>query len=401
MYLVKLAFDNLRHNVKRTLAMIIIIAVATMAIILYQGYVEYSKEGMTLGFIQSTGDFQIALTDYWNNNASETHIMNDEMLKKILAKLKGDSRIDYYDCVYDFSGIVGNENSSAIFWGKGFDRPEKQYSAKKGASVFGDDENCVLLGEALAQKIGLKEFVEDEYVSLLTNSPESGMSLCSVKVNGFTNSGVLQNDSGLLICSRKTVLDAMEVENSATYIQVFLRERNSNKIKDELANYFSSENIDAEIRTWKDLNPSFEQINKLNEFQFYIISVILCVLIFIALLQSVSTSLFERLGEFGTLEAIGLKKKKIIAMLLLEVFYLVICGLLLGLLLSLGVNTYVKIFDIKMVPPGYTEGYSLLFYFSTANIIKTCLFVTVCCFLSVTIPVVSVYKNSVNDLIHK
>lgn len=401
MYLILLAFNNLKHNVKRTIAMIIIIAVALASIILYKGYVEYSKEGMRLGYTQSSGDFQIALNNYWSNNSKENQLIDDNTLQKILSFLQNDNRVDYIDCVYDFSGIVGNENSSEIFWGKGFDYPEKHYSAKTGFNIFKEDEDSILLGENLAEKIGIKEFSDDKYVTLLTNSSESGINLCSFKVNGLTSSGIAQNDSGLLICSRKGILDAIQLENSATYIQVFLKDNNSKKIIDDINEYCKLYSLDIGIKTWKELNPSFDQVNKLNEYQFYIISLILCILIFISLLQSVSTSLIERLGEFGTLEAIGLNKFKIILMILLEIFYLVICGLILGIFLSLGINNFITTFNIKMTPPGYTEGFTLMFYFTLSNIIKSCIFVIICCFLSVIFPIISIYKNSVKSLINK
>ena len=53
MYLIKLAFNNLKYNFRRTISLISLITMSAASIILYQGYVEYCREGMASGYINN------------------------------------------------------------------------------------------------------------------------------------------------------------------------------------------------------------------------------------------------------------------------------------------------------------------------------------------------------------
>ena len=48
-----------------------IISITFASINLYNGYVTYTKDGMALGFIEQSGNFQIAKNAYWNNGQEE------------------------------------------------------------------------------------------------------------------------------------------------------------------------------------------------------------------------------------------------------------------------------------------------------------------------------------------
>lgn len=155
-----------------------------------------------------------------------------------------------------------------------------------------------------------------------------------------------------------------------------------------------------QIKSWLELNPSYSQVNAMNEMQYRIISIIMCVLVFVSLTQSLSTAFNERLYEFGTLEAIGLKKLNLILLLIMEVILLILLGLALGL-------TFSKIFDfvvtrskIIFIPPGYSEGFLLRFYITFKNIIFSCFFIFATCLLAMIVPVINVLKNTVVRLMN-
>ena len=66
MFLLKSAWDNIKFHKKRSILSILLITIASAAILLYRGFVEYSEQGMAIGFIQESGHLQVALKDFWN-----------------------------------------------------------------------------------------------------------------------------------------------------------------------------------------------------------------------------------------------------------------------------------------------------------------------------------------------
>lgn len=385
--LINLAWSNLWYNKKRTILQFLLIIITLTALILYKGYVDYSKEGMSLGFIEKSGHLQI--------KSKNSEYLSPEDLYKLDSKLSENFGVNKLEAVLKFSGIIGNENISTIFWGEAYDNPDKRYGVCEGSPVFPNSENLVL-GKNLAENLGIDSL--DEYVNILTNSPNSGMSLSSFSVSGLTDTGIPENDEGLVIASRQSIIDFLGEEDIASYIQVFLK-RNTDlknfeiRIKKEFPEY--------EIRNWIELNPSYNQVNSMNEMQYKVVSIIMCILVFVSLTQSLSTAFNERLYEFGMLESIGLKKVKVSLMLYLEVLFLFIFGVILGLIFSEFTNFIISACNIEFIPPGYSAGFILKFYITKINIITSIVFIFVTCFLALLIPIKNVLRNTVVNLMNR
>lgn len=385
--LINLAWSNLWYNKKRTVLQFLLILITLAALILYKGYIDYSKEGMSLGFIEKSGHLQI--------KSKNSEYLSPEDLNKLVSKLNEKTEVYKLESVLNFSGIIGNENVSAIFWGEAYDNPDKKYGVCEGAPVFPNSENLVL-GKVLADNLGINS--PDEYVNILTNSPNSGMSLSSFSVSGFTDTGIPENDAGLVIASRQTIIDFLGEENIASHIQVFLKKNKDlqcfeSAIKEEFPEY--------EIKNWIELNPSYNQVNSMNEIQYKVVSIIMCILVFVSLTQSLSTAFNERLYEFGMLESIGLKKLKISLMLYIEVLFLVIIGVILGLIFSELTNLIIRACNIEFIPPGYSSGFKLNFYITKRNIFSSIAFIFVTCFLALLIPIKNVLRNNVVNLMNR
>lgn len=108
--LINLAWNNLWYNKKRTILQFILIIITLTALILYKGYVDYSKEGMALGFIEKSGHLQI--------KSKTSEYLSPDDLYKINSKLREESEVNKIEAVLKFSGIIGNENISTIFLGR-------------------------------------------------------------------------------------------------------------------------------------------------------------------------------------------------------------------------------------------------------------------------------------------
>ena len=385
--LINLAWSNLWYNKKRTILQLLLILITLAALILYKGYIDYSKEGMALGFIEKSGHLQIKSKNY--------EYLSPKDLNKLFSNLNEKTEVSKLEAVLKFSGIIGNENTSTIFWGEAYDNPDKKYGVYEGAPVFSNSENLVL-GKVLADNLGINS--PDEYVNILTNYPNAGMSLSSFSVSGFTDTGIPENDAGLVIASRQTIIDFLGEENIASHIQVFLKKNKDlksfeNAIKEEFSEY--------EIKNWIELNPSYNQVNSMNEMQYRVVSIIMCILVFVSLTQSLSTAFNERLYEFGMLESIGLKKLKISLMLYIEVLFLVIIGVILGLIFSELTNLIIRTCNIEFIPPGYSSGFKLNFYITKLNIFSSIAFIFVTCFLALLIPIKNVLHNTVVNLMNR
>ena len=135
--------------------------------------------------------------------------------------------------------------------------------------------------------------METDYVSVMCNSPESGISLGSLELQGLVDTGIPQNDSGLLISSRQTALNILDMEDAASYIQVYFQNNDDIKLIGEIQEKINEISSSLVIKDWQELNPSYKQVNDMNEAQFFIISLLIGVLIVISIMQTLVTAFLE------------------------------------------------------------------------------------------------------------
>lgn len=397
MFLIKSAWDNIKFHIKRSILSVLLIAIASGAILLYRGFVEYSEQGLAIGFIADSGHIQVSAKEPEGSQNSERQVLDAKALKQ-LQQIYGTMReIKSHDCVLNFQGIIGTEDHSALFWGSGYDTPES-LGATEGIPVFAG-EYGIVLGKGLFNSLHLN--IEDNpIVNIMSSIGQSGILTGSLDVTGYLDTGIPQNDAGLLIASRNAVIKFFELEDSASYTRVFLqKDSDMPNVQAALDKYFTEHNLPFETQNWKDLHPSWEQISGLFNTQFSVISTILCILIFVALTQSLSASFMERIAEFGTMEAIGLKKSAIIKMLLMEVCMLSIAGIIGGIIFAQSGNIITETFDIMMIPPGYSSGYRLNFYITVPSILYTQFFIFLTGIASVCYPIYTIHRHSTVQLL--
>ena len=175
-----------------------------------------------------------------------------------------------------------------------------------------EQDNSLVLEKGLFNTLNI-DLENKNIVNLMTTISENELNSGSFEVSGYIDSGVPQNDAGFIVASRHSLLEFFELDDVASCIRVYLKKgEDILRMQKNIDDYFNVNCLPSESRNWKTLNPTWSQISSLFNTQFSVISFILCILIFVSLTQSISSSFMERLNEFGTMEAIGLKKSSLI-----------------------------------------------------------------------------------------
>ena len=433
MFLLKSVWDNILFHAKRSFLSVLLITIASSAMLLYRGFVEYSEQGLALSFISNSGHIQVSMksadeqsaaepqstgtestantdvntanTDTITNTNSGNSDRNTgtallsardmEMLRSIYADMPV---VKSSDAVLNFQGIIGTDTDTAVFWGAGYDAPQR-LGATDGTPVFAGDQSLVL-GKELFETLKLNT-AQEPFVNLMSSIGDSGLLTGSFAVSGWLDTGTPQNDTGLVIASRGALLDFFELKDSASYMRIYLhKDTDMPAAQAALDSYFAEHQLPYQTQNWKELNPSWEQISGLFRNQSSFISIILYILIFTALTQSLSASFMERIGEFGTMEAIGLKRSSVMQMLVLEVCLISLAGIIGGIVLAQLGNSLTETWNITMTPPGYTRAYRLSFYITLPAILTTQLFIFLTGIIAVLHPMYTICKHSTVQLIH-
>jgi putative ABC transport system permease protein len=128
-----------------------------------------------------------------------------------------------------------------------------------------------------------------------------------------------------------------------------------------------------QVHNWSDLSP-FANIAKMIDVMTFFIKLMLIGIVLISILNVMIMAVYERVREIGTVAAIGTLPGKILSLLLVEGFFLGVCGAIIGVAVAMGIivgtNLWKFTFDF-----GQNRGLILAPTISPEEVLFACLMV--------------------------
>ena len=196
--------------------------------------------------------------------------------------------------------------------------------------------NAILVGQSLAEKIGVAKKVGDSTIYnfrkkvVLTFQDKEGKSTqARFRVVGIYQSGNSKFDEGNVYVRLADLQKLAKVDDGIHEIAVVLDDIEQAEVT---AAAFSTNEIKSE--TWADLAPDLRLISESFEVSMYIfIGIILLALAF-GIVNTMLMAVLERTRELGMLMAVGMNRGRVFLMIMLETIFLVAVGGPLGLLVG-------------------------------------------------------------------
>jgi len=350
----KFAAQNALRNRRRSLVTVVIAAVATASVLIGAGFALFTYQGLKETSARDSGHIVLAHRDYFEKQEDtpmQYGLADHQALRKQLEQ-RNDVRIVLPRL--KFTGLISNGDKSTIFVGMGVD-PRGEFIARgpfltvtKGDTLSTrpkpDDLPEVMLGKDLA--LQLKADVGST-LTLLGSTTEGALNAMDVRVRGLYTVGVPDLDRRAVIVNLSTA-------------QSLLRSDKVSELAVYLAHTDDTEGVAAELRaalpgqglqTWRDQAFFYEAVKQLYNRIFGMLGVVIALLVFFAVSNTVSMSVVERTREIGTLRAMGTLPREIVRNFLLEAGVLGSSGVILGMLLSLGLAILLAVLDLQMPPP--------------------------------------------------
>lgn len=194
---------------------------------------------------------------------------------------------------------------------------------------FPNKSNRILVGEALAGKLGLKL---GSKVVLTFQDTSANMVAGAFRIASLYKTANPKMDEQLVYVSNEdlqALLGTMPMLHEIALLAD--TEENVPPLQARLKNKY--ENL--RIETWKELSPELQYLDEMMDVFLYIfIGIILFALAF-GLVNTMLMAVLERVRELGMMMAIGLTKPRLFFMILLETTFLTLTGALVGFLLGL------------------------------------------------------------------
>ena len=348
----KLALRNvLRHKARTAMTLLAIVA-GVVGLILSGGFVHdiFSQLGEALIHSQS-GHLQIARTGYFEAGARSPEkflIGEPEPLRKKIMASPGVE--DVLERLF-FSGLLNNGRADLPIIGEGVE-PDREARLGSGMRIQAGqrlrqvDEHGMMLGQGLAHALRL---APGDWVTLVINTPEGALNSQEFQVVGLFQTFSKDYDAHAVRIPLAAARDLLASSGINTLVVSLKRTEDTLPIAMALSASLSGTGL--EVNTWLQLNDFYAKTVKMYDIQFGVLRIIILLMVLLSVVNSVNMSVFERVGEFGTMMALGNRSRRVVELIIKENILIALVGATAGVLLGVILALLISAIGIPMPPP--------------------------------------------------
>jgi len=359
----KLALRNIFRQKMQTMMTLAAIVSGVAGIILAGGWVNdiYVQLGEALIHSQS-GHLQIYRQGYFasGTRSPEKYLIdNADQLSQQIATSVGVKKFYTGMARLNFSGLLNNGRSDLPIIGEGV-QPEKE--AELGSSVVitagrqlaDSDDFGILLGQGVARALKLSP---GDHITLLANTLDGALNSLDFEVIGIFQSFSNDYDARAVKIPLPAAQELIGTQGVNALVILLNETQDTDQVARQLASTLDVARL--EIKTWVELNDFYEKTVELYKGQFGVLQIIILIMVLLSVANSVNMSIFERVGEFGTMMALGNRSNQVFLLIMQENLLLGLIGSGLGVGIGILLAMLISTIGIPMPPPpnadlGYT-----------------------------------------------
>ncbi len=367
MMFMKLGFRSLFRQKRRTLITLIVITFGIGCLLLTMGHSAYIIWGLRESTIHSeTGHLQVFLPDFFEKE-EETILqygLDDyEALQKDLLALED---VNLVLARIDLMGLISNGDKSVACIGTGVE-PECEKTLRtlignSGAAydsliVHQNDAEIIMLGNGLAKSLNAKI---GDWLTLMSTTADGALNAVDVRVVNTFDGGMEEFDKRAVMIPLKTAQMLLNTKKVNKLLVTLDDTEKTDRYYARISQMAADAGRPVAIKKWHEQAAYYMQVR-----QFYLqitgfISIVLFIIVFFSVSNTVVMSIVERTQEIGTLLSVGTSRWQTLKMFFFEGISIGIIGGVTSALFALGLSALINYFDVMLPPPpGFTEGYPL------------------------------------------
>jgi putative ABC transport system permease protein len=313
--------------------------------------------------LQGIGHLQVynpAFLEKEETRPLENGLENYESIQKLV---EGAAHVRSAEARLEFMGLISNGEKSVAFMGEAV-QPERQkrmgmlINVQTGRDlVTAASEDPVILGSGLAKSLNARE---GDVLTLLSTTADGALNGIDVTVAGTYSTGFKEADARLLSVRLKTAQRLIATDRVTKLVVGLDRTDNTDMTKDQLERTFRQKGLNLAMRKWSELSLVYRQVIATFSIIFVVLGLIIFVLVVLSSSNTMIMAVFERVQEIGALMALGTSRLRILALFLLEGFFMGVLGGGAALVLAWTLSTLINRAEIRVPPPpGTTTGFAI------------------------------------------
>lgn len=364
--LFKLALRNIFRQRLRTAMTLAAIVFGVTGLILSGGFVQDVFVQLGEAIIHSqTGHIQVFRKGFSERGMQRPQDYLIEDPGAVAERVVAVPEVTEVAARLSFSGLLNNGRRDLAIIGEGVE-PDKEarlgtfVSLTAGRQLADADAFGMVVGQGVAHSLDLSP---GDRVTLVMNTVEGVLNTLDFEIIGVFQSFSKEFDARAVRIPLAAARELMLTDGANVLVVTLDRTEDTDRALAAVRALLDSETLEAQ--SWRTLADFYEKTVDLYERQFGVLQLIILVMVLLSVVNSVNMTAFERLPEFGTLQALGNRKRQVFRLLLVENLLLGLIGAALGVVVGIILAIGISATGIPMPPPpnanvGYTAVIRLL-----------------------------------------
>lgn len=351
---IRLAFKNILRNKARTLITLGAIAFGCISLIITGGFMEDSFSQMREGYIRGfLGHIQIYKEGYLDKGASKPFDYMIPAPDKVMESVRTLEHVKIVTPRLEFSGLLSNGDTTVSFIGQGIDPvAENEISTlflmDDGEKLAGGDDYHIIIGRGLAKGVGSKS---GDPLILLTNTQGGSINALDVGLKGIFFTTSKEYDDRAVRMPIKTAQKLLHTDEVQSIVILLDKTEATDEVRARLDELIKKEGLGLETRAWHQIADFYTKTVELYRRQFLVIKLIIGIVVVLSVFNTMNMSVIERIGEVGTIMALGTKRAGVVFMFVSEGLVLGVLGGAAGLAGGYVLASVISYIGIPMPPP--------------------------------------------------
>ena len=172
-----------------------------------------------------------------------------------------------------------------------------------------------------------------------------------MRIKGIFEGGLKEFDDWVMKIPITKAQELINFKQSQSVVVLLDHTENTDAVKAHLIEAFKEKNLDLELTSWEDLALFYNQVVNMFGKELDVVKVIICIIVILSIINTMTMSIYERTREVGTMIAIGTLPRNVLRLFLLEGFILGLMGGALGVLSGVCLSALISYIGIPMPPP--------------------------------------------------
>lgn len=355
-----LALRNLFRQKLRSGMTLAAIVVGVVSLILAAGFVHDIYTQLAEAMIRSqSGHVQISRAGFLEAGMRTPEKFIIESPQPIRGQVAAMAQVDDVLARTSFSGLLSNGRTDLAVVGEGIE-PDREarlgtyLRIKAGRQLTDKDSYGVLVGDGVANSLNLKP---GDQVTLLVSTSGGALNTLDLDVIGIFQSFSKDFDARAVRIPLAAAQNLLDTQGVNTLVIALKDTPATPAVAASLRR--SLDPAQLEVKAWYELSDFYEKTVDLYERQFGVLRLIILFMVLLSVANSVNMTVLERVGEFGTMMALGNSRRQTFALIVAESAALGLIGSVAGVVLGIVLAAVISAVGIPMPPPpnsdlGYT-----------------------------------------------